>query len=442
MAVKAAIGEGSMTSTPSLPQEVLDHILDHLHDDKETLSSCTLVARCFLESAQHHYFDSLHLTINNSNSGGETGLDSLELFATTIVEFAKPAQRVRKLYISGQVGAFGRTDGKVTHGTLVVLLNGLPSLTSLALAFVLYVPPIGDSQLPPKPRKLAHLSLHDLFTMSLDSVQTLLGLFSQIDLLHIYGSHELSLRLGNYEDIIQKVSLFQRPPVTPELRVRSLRLGSEAFSTFALELLRSSPGGNLVGLEHIHLALPIFGGVGCRALQAVLDLIPSKLVSLRLTLPVSLNDWTCAPVRGGQSIDLAPCSTLRTLSFDVADAMGQSFHYHFLYIANVLSKLPLHNDLQCLTLNLEHFAITEPMFTLLSLLIKDVDWEMLGDLLMNRLPNLTSLVFRAKMRQASSYGLFCFDEFSEIEKDFIRGKLGTLHARGTLKFAPYPVGEL
>jgi hypothetical protein len=44
---------------PFIPQEVIDYIIDHLHDDKETLRKCSLVSRAWLPSSSLHLFECL-----------------------------------------------------------------------------------------------------------------------------------------------------------------------------------------------------------------------------------------------------------------------------------------------------------------------------------------------------------------------------------------------
>ncbi|RDX50036.1 hypothetical protein OH76DRAFT_477854 [Lentinus brumalis] len=44
-----------------LPQEILEHILDFLHDDVQTLRACALAARVFLQTSRYHRFNGLAL---------------------------------------------------------------------------------------------------------------------------------------------------------------------------------------------------------------------------------------------------------------------------------------------------------------------------------------------------------------------------------------------
>ena len=46
--------------TPHLPAELLDHIIDHLHDDKRALSNCCLVSKSWIPRTRKHLFANIH----------------------------------------------------------------------------------------------------------------------------------------------------------------------------------------------------------------------------------------------------------------------------------------------------------------------------------------------------------------------------------------------
>lgn len=48
-------------SNPVFPQEIFDHILDHLSDDYEILATCSLVCRAWLPSCRYHFFSDIRL---------------------------------------------------------------------------------------------------------------------------------------------------------------------------------------------------------------------------------------------------------------------------------------------------------------------------------------------------------------------------------------------
>ncbi|ESK88748.1 hypothetical protein Moror_1265 [Moniliophthora roreri MCA 2997] len=61
----AAVSEDgtSSTSSSTLPQELVDQIIDHLHNDVQSLRSCSTVCRAWLPSSRLHLFSKIRLDI-------------------------------------------------------------------------------------------------------------------------------------------------------------------------------------------------------------------------------------------------------------------------------------------------------------------------------------------------------------------------------------------
>src|ERR1700761_3490794 len=49
----------------TLPPEVIDLIIDHLHNDPLTLEACSLVSRNWLSSSRHHLFGSVYIRVTH-----------------------------------------------------------------------------------------------------------------------------------------------------------------------------------------------------------------------------------------------------------------------------------------------------------------------------------------------------------------------------------------
>src|SRR5215471_17388021 len=49
--------------TVILPQELIDHIVDFLHNDKQALIACSLISQAFLSASRFHLFSHLDLHI-------------------------------------------------------------------------------------------------------------------------------------------------------------------------------------------------------------------------------------------------------------------------------------------------------------------------------------------------------------------------------------------
>ena len=50
-----------MSDIQTLPQELIDNIVDHLHDDKKSLSSASTISHSWLLSCRFHLFRCIHI---------------------------------------------------------------------------------------------------------------------------------------------------------------------------------------------------------------------------------------------------------------------------------------------------------------------------------------------------------------------------------------------
>lgn len=81
-------------SIPHLAAELTDMIIDHLHDDKASLSNCSVVSRQWLDASQHHLFHTVRLVGVTSQWGVDSFLQLLE-------RIPRLSQYVRTLEVLG-----------------------------------------------------------------------------------------------------------------------------------------------------------------------------------------------------------------------------------------------------------------------------------------------------------------------------------------------------
>ncbi|OJT07216.1 hypothetical protein TRAPUB_1946 [Trametes pubescens] len=118
-------------STPALPPELCDYILDQLADDKRTLRSCALTSRQWLPRAQHNLFRSIYIDWSNCSA-----------FSRLLSANPLLTDHVRTLEIESAFGIFSMDR---LHGaTLDAWLHAIPpwmparlaNLTKLELALL------------------------------------------------------------------------------------------------------------------------------------------------------------------------------------------------------------------------------------------------------------------------------------------------------------------
>lgn len=83
-------------SNPRLPAEMLDHIVDYLHDKRRALKQCCLVSKSWIPRTRKHLFANLVFTT----------VGTLQSWKNTFpVPSTSPAGYVKTLFISGPQAA-------------------------------------------------------------------------------------------------------------------------------------------------------------------------------------------------------------------------------------------------------------------------------------------------------------------------------------------------
>lgn len=116
--------------------ELVDIVLDHLHDDRKSLKACSLVSQTFRNSSQYHLLENVALTGVKSSRG-------LEAFMTFVETSPRFGHYVRTLRVFGEGSWFGKYDTAETRSlslgpTHLRFLSQLPALRRLFLFELLW----------------------------------------------------------------------------------------------------------------------------------------------------------------------------------------------------------------------------------------------------------------------------------------------------------------
>jgi len=76
-------------SAPHIPQELIDRVLTHLHNDARTLRICALVARCFLPFSQRLIFSRIYLDTSGPGLVSCQKLRAVFLHNPHLIEYAE-----------------------------------------------------------------------------------------------------------------------------------------------------------------------------------------------------------------------------------------------------------------------------------------------------------------------------------------------------------------
>lgn len=125
-----------MTGTTFLYNELVDMVIDHLHDDKSALTSCSLVSRSWVYSSQFHLFENMHLPSVTTDDG-------VEAFMRLVDSCPRIGYYVRTLRVDGEPNKHGSASGKnvLTPRHMSFFTERLPALRELLLIGVLWDSP-------------------------------------------------------------------------------------------------------------------------------------------------------------------------------------------------------------------------------------------------------------------------------------------------------------
>jgi len=167
-------------SYPSLPQELIDNVVDYLHPCKRDLCSVSLVSRKWHSRAKHHLYYRIRIICLDQNYTIAQFISHLDL-APDIGPY------IRELHIGRYLDSPTSTlaDVSIDYTLVDAILQRLPSLQSLLLdGLQLYASKHVDKESQFPKRTLKRLSLQKLYN-SADQLFLILGLFKKIDTLSI-----------------------------------------------------------------------------------------------------------------------------------------------------------------------------------------------------------------------------------------------------------------
>lgn len=228
------------------PQELVDNIIDHAHDDKPTLASCTLVCRSWLPSSSYHLLDRLHVNLGKHATFVSTTMPPghdlvLRDTGVTIESFLATLRATPRLRNAKSLSLMGPDPSpRMRHApqdatsqevvleldALQSLLEILPSLSSLFIATESIRGPLS----PTSPVQ-GHARKFKLKTLGLSSTGRVGDALALLDMFDEIG--ELHMRNFQFQDF-DRLAI---PPTSAPLKVKHLDLTEGSPSSVTQSLL-------------------------------------------------------------------------------------------------------------------------------------------------------------------------------------------------------------
>ncbi|KAK7693835.1 hypothetical protein QCA50_003407 [Cerrena zonata] len=133
-----------------LPQEILDHVIDHLYDDKATLMACSFASKSLSDASYHHLFHSVFVKMDQDLEVDHTVTVFRKFFAFVSSPTSRANRYIRRLSIESgpNDSAYSRFFAP-SFQDIRGLLSCLPSLQSLELRRIRVNPSAVDIIQPP-----------------------------------------------------------------------------------------------------------------------------------------------------------------------------------------------------------------------------------------------------------------------------------------------------
>ncbi|TCD66774.1 hypothetical protein EIP91_000965 [Steccherinum ochraceum] len=233
---------------PHIPLELVDIILDYLHDDKPTLAACSLVSRDWRPSTRYHLFQALHI-------GGDAIVGGYDNFLRFLDASPSIRPYIRSLHVSGTWKSNIAKGERCLVGpyVLVSLLDTLTALTTLTLDGVVWagaarrnLQGLWPVKWPPIPRKFDTLVLSRIESYDRGPSQYTKSVFQ---ILHTFGSlQKLAITDIHFDAMSWNNIARLETPTSLALRTFSM-LGVSTSQAFINGLRRTQSVQSLTSLD-------------------------------------------------------------------------------------------------------------------------------------------------------------------------------------------------
>ena len=250
-------------STPRLPEELLDHVADHLHGERDSLKSCCLVSKSWIPRTRRQLFATISLRREQN----------LQSWKDAFPDPSASPGRYTKTLAIGCPQVVTTSDAEE---------GGWLSAFARIVRLAMYIPSRGDD---PDQREISLVPFHGLFPvirslrlyltiLPSPSIFRLIYSFPPLENLHVEVCKQLTNRADDFDEQQSPVQTPNPPAFTGSLKL----YGKGGWNPIIHSLL-SLPGG----LHFRSLGLTFIEGEDFPPAMALVERCRSTLESLNLS---------------------------------------------------------------------------------------------------------------------------------------------------------------
>ncbi|KAJ3557738.1 hypothetical protein NM688_g1305 [Phlebia brevispora] len=293
-----------------LPQEISDMIIDFLHEDKQSLKTCSLVCRSWTDAAQYHILYTFRLIAEPKKGGYTVQLRPL---------LEHPVgSHIRELILTPGPSRYSPLS-EFTIDVLLIVLQSLPFLRSLSLSETGFVEANDHSTHGSRSFRLKKLDISWMWPASPGTSHGFQDVLSTFD-----DVRELNLGPIHSKHLPDQLNFTDFAPTT---RVRTLTL-AEVSSPLVATL------GSLIHPDSLKMVRACINTAAEVALLgALLRSVGSQLEQFQLAI---WNFWFC-DIIDWATLNLSVCPKLRSVMVLYANA---GVFYSWDIILDILAVVP------------------------------------------------------------------------------------------------------
>jgi len=411
----------------TLPQEILDLIIDALSDDKPSLRSWSLVCRSCIWISQQSLFRKFKLDC------GISADRRLEEFNNFLQKSAQIGEHIRTFKIFSsyvvEVMYLHEDSPQLGPGLLASILWHMPNLSFLSLKHVQLTSSllVGDYIVSTcEGFSVEKLEFEDVGRgIFWDSFISILQLFRYVG--KLTGQFVDCEYPQNVEPAVLLDNIISKHSFNQALKIRKLNIPNNR--ALVLPLLKiCSAMASLEDLSTLHVYCPDIESLD--AFASFLMNSGSHLTSIKFNFMVALERYYegCEELFRQRALYVSCCTSLRDvcLHFDVVPYSKATYAMFFSYSSHILDHIP--PSVRHITFNLR--VSPESQLHPNNLLLGDIDWPHIQSSLLDK----DSVTFQVDKYPKGRHDSPNESLFSSIFHELFKTRLSSLYVTGTLRF--------
>ncbi|KAI0784288.1 hypothetical protein C8Q75DRAFT_405605 [Abortiporus biennis] len=404
--------------TSSLPLDVLELIVDHLHDNHGSLKALSLCSHALLSRCRRHLFGFFFLT-------DERPERNFSSFASFLSSRQYISRYVLEIRICGSKDVSNGVPSILPTLTFSTILQHLPELRKLTL-YNLQLEGY-PSDLQPLPNLLVVSFEHVVLEIYTKEIFQLLHSFTNVQVVEITEFDWLSAEISSSPASLPDIEEIYEPV----LSLKSLFFGGYHMASVCPELIRWTRA-KVVSTALKALDMVLLSTDYAEEIGDWFEEIGGHMedLTLRISASIAVDHGTIE--RCFNDLRITNCCSLRSLKFIIPPPVDYTEYNPWTLLLNIVACIPAHSVRRICIGFADNFGDNDPQQLHLLHALVGLPWHSLDERLSGRdFRHLEEIAFTFEAELVYKSEPY---KFAKVIIDLIRAKLPVACARGLLTF--------